>query len=105
MRLVVDKSRKKHIPSSRNCERIDFNNYIQGGYYSIPQAVKDESLIGRKFVVFDVRYNTENGEHDITKPVVVEYVKWKRWDEWLIDLHSGNYRLNYIRSCNERFSK
>ena len=46
MRLVVDKSRKKHIPSSRNCERIDFNNYIQGGYYSIPQAVKDESLIG-----------------------------------------------------------
>ena len=32
MRLVVDKSRKKHIPSSRNCERIDFNNYIQGGY-------------------------------------------------------------------------
>lgn len=90
MRLVVDKSRKKHIPSSRNCERIDFNNYIQGGYYSIPQAVKDESLIGRKFVVFDVRYNTENGEHDITKPVVVEYVKWKRWDEWLIDLHTVN---------------
>ena len=44
MRLVVDKSRKKHIPSSRNCERIDFNNYIQGGYYSIPQAVKDESI-------------------------------------------------------------
>ena len=30
MRLVVDKSRKKHIPSSRDCERIDFNNYIQG---------------------------------------------------------------------------
>ena len=50
MRLVVDKSRKKHIPSSRNCERIDFNNYIQGGYYSIPQAVKDESLIGRNFI-------------------------------------------------------
>ena len=45
MRLVVDKSRKKHIPSSRICERIDFNDYIQGGYYSIPQAVKDESLL------------------------------------------------------------
>ena len=32
IRLVVDKSRKKHIPSSRNYECIDFNNYIQGGY-------------------------------------------------------------------------
>ena len=53
MRLVVDKSRKKHIPSSRNCERIDFNNYIQGGYYSIPQAVKDESLNGREVTLWD----------------------------------------------------
>ena len=29
MRLVVDKSRKKRIPSSRNCEKIYFNYYIQ----------------------------------------------------------------------------
>lgn len=90
MRLVLDKRgggviKKPYFQDKY--ERINFHEFLEGGMYSVPQTTKDDSLIGEKYILFDVNFDCTNGSVNIMKPTPVVFERWKRWDEILIDLH------------------
>ena len=48
-----------------NFDEFDFDNFLDGGEYRIPQVVLDENLVGRSFIVFDRCADNDEFEGEI----------------------------------------
>lgn len=77
-----------------NFDEFDFDNFLDGGEYRIPQVVLDESLVGRSFIVFDYNFDHRIGEVKRTIPTLVTYKKVRSlWGEHINLLRESDDRL------------
>ena len=77
---------------------FDYNNFESGSLQLIKQHVQDESLVGKKIIIYYLNFDVKTGDVVYIEPKVMEY----RW----ITLFSGRY-INLVsvedsrtQSCN-----